>query len=156
MRSVICALAITLLAGTALAHEAMLGELTIGHPWSRPIKAANGAAYLSIENAGSQPDRLIAASSDVAAKVELHAHVIDADGVARMRPVEAIDVPADGSVALEPGGLHVMLMGLRQPLQAGTEFPLTLTFEHAGSITVEVAVEMKPGHDGMDAEHGSQ
>ncbi|MFO1068457.1 MAG: copper chaperone PCu(A)C [Geminicoccaceae bacterium] len=156
MRTLITALAITAgLAGPALAHEARLGELTIGHPWSRPVKAANGAAYLSISNAGSQPDRLIAASSDVATRTELHTHLIDADGVARMRQVQAVDVPADGTVSLQPGGLHIMLFGLREPLQAGSEFPLTLTFEHAGSVTVEVAVEMKPSHGGTDGEHAS-
>lgn len=156
MRTLLTAIALAAaLAAPAAAHEAKVGELTIGHPWSRPVKAANGAAYMSISNAGSEPDRLIAASTDVAERTELHTHLIDADGVARMRPVQAVDVPANGEVMLQPGGLHVMLIGLREQLQPDSEFPLTLTFERAGTVTVEVAVEMKPSHDGMDGEHAS-
>jgi hypothetical protein len=74
-----------------------------------------------------------------------------------MRRVEAIEVPADGMASLRPGGFHIMLIGLTEPLKEGERFPLTLTFEKAGSVTVEVAVEgvgsMGPQQDGMD--HGT-
>ena len=80
------------------------------------------------------------ASTDVATRTELHTHLIDADGVARMRQVQAVDVPADGSVSLQPGGLHIMLIDLKQPLRADQSFPLTLRFEKAGVTQVSVPI----------------
>jgi copper(I)-binding protein len=131
-----------LIAAPAAAHEARIGDILILHPWARatPGAAANGAAYLKIENQGATHDRLIAAAADVAARVELHAHIVE-DGVAKMRQVEAIDAPAGAAAELAPGGYHIMLMELKQPLKAGETFPLTLTFEKAGSIELQVAVE---------------
>lgn len=124
-----------------VAHEYKLGAIAIDHPWARPAVAGrNGAAYLGLAN-GGEADRLIAASSPMARKVELHTHLIDSAGVARMRPVDGVDLPAGGEATLAPGGLHVMLFGLGEALQEGRRFPLTLTFERAGEIEVEVAVE---------------
>ncbi len=129
-------------AGSVLAAEAKLGSLMLEQPWARatPGQAKNGAAYLTIHNAGKADDRLLSAASDVAARVELHNHV-NKDGVMQMRQVEAVAVPAGGMTTLKPGGLHVMLMGLKGPLKEGESFPLTLTFEQAGSTTVQVKVE---------------
>lgn len=131
------------LAAPAFAHDYTAGPLKIGHPWARATVAATGGAFLSIENTGTAPDRLLRASSDVAGKVELHTHIKDGD-VMRMRAVEAIDLPAGQKVMLQPGGYHIMLFGLKRPLKEGERFPLTLEFEKAGTLQVEIAVD-KPG-----------
>jgi copper(I)-binding protein len=157
-----------LVSSKAFAHDFKLGTLTIGHPWARasagPVR--NGAAYLTVHNAGAA-DSLIAVSGDIAERVELHTHLMEGD-VMKMRRVEAVEVPAHGMAALEPGGFHVMLIGLAQPLKEGQHFPLTLTFRDAGEVAVEVKVEavgsMGPagassmGHSTMDhgtMEHGT-
>lgn len=123
-------------------QEAKAGGIAVSQPWARATApgAPAGAAYLTVTNSGSQPDRLVAASTPVATMAELHTHIHD-NGVMRMRPVDAIDVPAGGTVALKPGGLHVMLMGLTRPLAQGSTFDVTLTFEKAGKVTVPVAVQ---------------
>ncbi len=123
------------------AHGYKLGPIEIGHPWARataPGQAAGGG-FLKLRNGGAA-DRLLAASSDAAERVELHSMKMEGD-VMRMRQLDAIDLPAGATVALEPGGLHLMFLGLRQPLAAGSRFPLKLRFEKAGEVTVEVKVE---------------
>ncbi len=117
------------------------GPLTIEVPWARASAGAAraGAAYLRIVNAGAEADRLLGASSPVAERVELHTHRMR-DGVMRMRRIEAVSVPGNEAAELKPGGDHVMLMGLTGPLKRGDTFPLTLSFEKAGKITVPVAV----------------
>jgi hypothetical protein len=128
--------------GTPITRAAdyTVGPLTIEQPWARASVAANGAAYMTISTAGSEADQLVAATSPVADKVELHTHIVEGD-VMRMRPVKAIDVNIGEPAVLKPGGLHVMLIGLKGPLKQGERFPLTLTFEKAGSVTVDVDVE---------------
>lgn len=137
----------------AQAHDFTVGALKIDHPWARatPGQAKNGAAYMMIHSGEAADDRLVSAATDVAQRVELHNHM-NVDGVMQMREVEGIDVPAGGMAALKPGGFHVMLMGLKAPLKEGESFPLTLTFEKAGSTTVEVKVEAVGAmeHDGME------
>lgn len=124
------------------AHEYHAGALYIDHPHARPTPPGGraGAAYFSVANKGGLQDRLLRASSPRAATVELHSMNMDGN-VMRMRPVPAVAVPAGATVKLEPGGLHVMLTGLKQPLKTGERFPLTLVFEKAGSVTVEIVVE---------------
>lgn len=101
---------------------------------------ANSAAYMVIRNTGSEPDKLIAASTDVAKTVELHT-VVEEGGMMRMRQVEGgIEIPANGEVVLKPGGFHVMLIGLTRDLNAGDKVQLTLTFEKAGQIPVTAEV----------------
>jgi copper(I)-binding protein len=126
------------------------GSLTVEAVWARPSVGTRGnsAAYCTIHNAGSTADRLVAAATPYAGKVELHTHIRDGD-VMRMRPVEGgIPVPAGGMVALKPGGYHVMIMQLKQPIVMGGTLPLTLTFEKAGAVTVQASVQMKPGMTG--------
>ena len=127
----------------AHAHDYKAGELTIDHPMSRPSAARNGAVYMTIENKGAAPDRLVAASTPRAGKAELHTHIMDGD-IMRMRQVEAIDLPAGGKAELKPGGFHVMLLGLTAPLKEGDRYTLTLEFQKAGKVPIEVWVE-KPG-----------
>lgn len=131
-------------AQTPMADHAMhsLGDLMVESPWARATARGSrvGGAFLTIHNAGEQTDRLIAADSDVAARVQLHRTQME-NGVMQMRHVEdGIEIPAGGMAELMPGGFHVMLMGLTAPLQEGSTFPVTLTFERAGSITIDVPV----------------
>lgn len=105
--------------------------------------AVSGAVFMRISNTGDVDDRLVAASANVARRVEIHTHLFDASGVARMVEVEdGVVIPAGESHALERGGDHVMLMGLHQPLADGAIFSLTLKFENAGEITVDVILDL--------------
>jgi copper(I)-binding protein len=133
---------LVLAVATAYAHDYRAGEIHIDHPWARAsIGAAKaGAAYMTLTNEGTEPDRLLAASVEVAEKAELHTTRME-DGVMRMRQVEAIELAPGESVAIEPGGLHIMMIGLKAPLAEGERFPMTLTFEKAGEVEVEVAVQ---------------
>lgn len=141
-------------AGAAFAHDYSVGSITIEHPWSRATVAGipNGAAYFVLKNDGTVEDRLLSASSPVANKVELHTHLKDGE-IMRMRQVDDIAVPAGGSAALEPGGLHVMMMGLKEPLAQDSSFPLTLVFDKAGSVTVDVTVDRMGGTQDAHQHH---
>jgi copper(I)-binding protein len=115
-------------------------EQGMGHGDHGGMGGANSAAYMVIRNTGNEPDKLIAASSDVAKTIELHT-VVEEGGMMRMRQVEGgIDIPANGEVVLKPGGFHVMLIGLTRDLNAGDKVELTLTFEKAGQIPVTAEV----------------
>lgn len=142
------------LALPAAADDYMQGDLHIMAPWSRPLPAVsvNGAAYMTIMNMGSTADRLVSVSTPAAKKAELHNHFMEG-GLMKMRPVEAVEIAPGGSAALEPGGLHVMLMGLTQPLEEGKSFPLTLNFEHAGSVEVQVVIGVPAGADQSHMNH---
>ena len=146
---VVVAVALPLVAGLAAAHEFTLKDLRVGHPYARatPPGARAGGAFFTVENRGAQDDRLIAVASPAAAAAELHTMAMDGT-VMRMRAVRAVDIPAGAKVALQPGGFHVMLLDLKQPLAAGERIALTLTFERAGTIDVIVNVEsMVPAAD---------
>jgi copper(I)-binding protein len=104
------------------------------------MNGSNGAAYFTIVNKDSTADRLISAESDVANAVEIHETTMK-DNVMSMSPVEAIEVPPNGQVELKPGGYHIMMVGLKQDLNVGDSVTLTLVFEKAGRITVDVAVK---------------
>lgn len=134
-----------LLACPALAQEYHVGELYIDHPWARalPPVAPAGAAYLRIENRGDLSEKLVAAHTPVARKVEVHEN-IHADGLMKMQKIEELSITPGASVTFEPGGYHFMMFGLKQPLLAGERFPLTLVFENAGSIEMEVTIKEEP------------
>ena len=129
-------------AAAAPAHDYQLRTLKIDHPFARatPPGARSGGVYLTVENNGDRADRLLSVSSPVAGEVELHRMVLDA-GVMHMRAVAGVDIKPGAHLVLEPGGYHVMLGDLKHPLRQGDSFPLTLGFEKAGSIEVQVAVE---------------
>ena len=129
-------------AGGASAHDYQLKTLHIDHPFARatPPGARSGGVFLSVENKGDSADRLLRVSTPVAGTAELHQMVMDA-GVMRMRAIAGVDVKPGDRLVLQPGGYHVMLTDLKRPLQAGDSFPLTLGFEKAGSIEVNVMVE---------------
>ena len=129
-------------AGLALASAALAqpAQLEINNAWAgaTPGKAENGAAYVTITSPTA--DRLVSASSPVAKKAELHTMSMQGT-VMKMRPSAGLDIPSGQPVTLKPGGEHIMLMGLNQPLRDGQSFPLTLDFEKAGPRTVTVTVE---------------
>lgn len=134
----------------AQAHEYQAGQIQINHPWSRamPPSAPNAAAFFVLHNHGDTADRLLGASSPQAQRVELHEHV-HKDGLMKMQQVQGVDLPAGGEVKFVPMGYHVMLFGVKQQLKDGERFPLTLRFEQAGEVQVEVAVQ----RDAPAAEH---
>ena len=137
------ALLLMLVALPAQAKDYKLGNLEIRQPWTRatPPTAQAGGGFLVVANTGTTPDRLIAAKSPAAERVEVHEMKMDGN-VMRMRPVEhGIDSPAGGTVELTPGGLHVMLSGLKAPFATDAKVPLTLVFEKAGSVDIEMPVE---------------
>jgi periplasmic copper chaperone A len=133
------------------------GDLMVKDVWSRATPARNGVAYMTIFNQGQGMDRLIAVESPVAKKVELHTHSMK-DGVMRMRQISAVEVHPGEPAVLAPGGNHVMLMGLHRKLKAGENFAVTLVFEKAGKVTVDVAVgkagAMGHGAPKMQHKHG--
>jgi periplasmic copper chaperone A len=134
----------------ASAAMAQTNQLEVTNAWARatPGKAENGAAYLTIQSPAA--DRLVSVSSPVAKKAELHTMSMEGM-VMKMRPLAGLDIPAGQPVTLKPGGEHIMLEGLGAPLREGQSFPLTLTFEKAGTRTVTVAIE-KPGAAGPAAQ----
>lgn len=139
------------------AGAAAAGEVQIEEPWARASlgRTPNSAAYMVIRS--DAPDRLIGAASPIAARVELH-NTTEHAGVSQMRPVEALEVGPDRPAILQPGSLHLMLMGLEERLVEGRTVPLELTFETAG--TVEVQAEVRGlgrtggGHGGRHGERG--
>ena len=114
-------------------------DLMIMEPYARAT-IPNGAVYMKLVNQGGTDDVLLSAASDMASAVELHESKLDENGVMKMGPVPNIPVPAGGSATLEPGGLHVMLIGLKKELAVGDKFNLTLNFEKSGPKTIEVEV----------------
>jgi hypothetical protein len=138
----LAAAALSLLCTLSLAHDYQLGELHIDHPWARalPPNAPAGAAYFTVQNQGEQDDRLLGAQTPLADKAELHTHVQEGD-MMKMQMIGSLSIPAGSDVVFAPGAHHVMLFGLKRPLVAGERFPLTLEFEKAGKLEVEVTIE---------------
>ncbi|MDQ5848815.1 MAG: copper chaperone PCu(A)C, partial [Pseudomonadota bacterium] len=119
-------LSLLILPASVLAHNVEKGDLQIRHPWSRatPPGAKVGVGYMELRNRGSQPDRLLGASTPLAKRVEMHVTRREGD-VVRMRQVESFDIPAGERVELGPGGGHLMLVDLARPLKKGERVPLT-------------------------------
>lgn len=151
-KSFTAALAATItLSGVALADH--VAEIVVHDAFARSANPKAGAAFMEIMNHGESDDRLIAVKSDVAARTELHTHKEDANGVMKMLHVEeGFALPAGQTLMLERGGNHVMFMGLKAPLENGDTVPVTLVFDKAGEVTVEVTVdqERKPSHPAHD------
>lgn len=127
----------------AIAEDVKAGDLVITQGWSRatPGGAKTGGGFLTIENKGSAPDKLLGASADVAGKVEVHEMTMS-DGVMKMRPVEGgLAIEPGKTVKLAPGGYHLMMMDLKNPLKQGEKLPITLQFEKAGKVAVTLDVE---------------
>lgn len=150
--------AASLLTGPAHAHGSKAGDVRIDHPYSTPTPPGlrTGAVYFrTLANTGKQADRLLAAETPVAAKVEFHEMKLVGD-IMKMRALPSIDLAPGQSIALRHGGeLHIMLLDLRKPLQEGDRFPVTLTFERGGKEEVMVWVQKpKAATQDMDKNHG--
>jgi copper(I)-binding protein len=141
-KPLILAAGLTLVASTVLACETWtLGDLTIQHAWSRATIGADrpGVFYVEITNGGDEDDALTSIATPAAGMPMLHETVVT-DGVASMPHAMSMPVPAGATSKLGPGGFHGMLMGLTAALKEGESFPVTLTFERAGEVTVDVEV----------------
>ena len=140
---VLAALMSAMCATSALAEDVKAGDLVISQGWTRatPGGAKIGGGFLTIENKGTVPDKLIGASADAAGKIEVHEMAVT-DGVMKMRPLEnGLAIEPGKSVKLAPGGYHLMMMDLKNPLKEGEKLPVTLQFEKAGKVAVTLDVE---------------
>lgn len=147
------AAAFSLLSAALMAQEFTAGDLIVDHPMAfetAPMAMAGGG-FMTITNTGTVADRLIAVRADFP-KVEIH-ETVEQDGVAKMLPVAAIDLAPGATVSLQPGGYHVMFMGLDgRQLKDGDEVPATLVFENAGDLPIVFMVEKRP--EGMQMQGG--
>ena len=145
-------LAFLLAAPSARAEDVKAGDLVITQAWARatPGGAKTGGGFLTIENKGSTPDKLVGVSADVAGKIAVHEMAMEA-GVMKMRPVEGgLTIDPGKTVKLAPGGLHLMMTDLKSPLKQGDKLPVTLQFEKAGKVQVTLDVQAvgAPGPSG--------
>nr|WP_170539007.1 copper chaperone PCu(A)C [Ruegeria arenilitoris] len=134
------------------AHAESVISVEDAYARSSGANAKAGAAFMMIRNSGDTDDQLVAVKSDIAARVELHTHKIDDNGVAKMMEVEeGFSIAAGEAHMLQRGGDHVMFMGLKQPFEQGATIPVTLVFEQAGEVVVEIPVDLerKDGHGQM-------
>jgi copper(I)-binding protein len=122
-----------------------LAQIEIENPWSRATApgARIAAGYMTIRNKSAAPDRLLDASTPLAAKVETHVTMKDGD-IMRMREVKGYEIPANGSFELKPGGAHLMLVEIKKPFKEGDRIPVTLRFEKAGELKTEFVVSSGP------------
>lgn len=139
-----------MITSTSFAHDFAIGAIKIGHPYARAMVPGQTttAAYLSLENTGASADKLLRASSPDAKDVEIHTMHMEGD-VMKMRSVDKLDIAPKSKVELKPGmGYHLMVIGVKQPLKAGSKITLQLQFEKAGKIDVVADVEA-PKADAM-------
>jgi periplasmic copper chaperone A len=120
-------------------------DIQVTQAWARPTPPTVqvGAVYFSVKNSGAKEDRLVAVSSSAAASVEIH-ETQTVKGMMQMRQVASVSCPAGATVKIEPGGLHVMLLGLKQPLMEGYRVDLTLRFRDAGVLSIQVPIQNGP------------
>lgn len=138
--------AFTLFSAQTLAHEYNAGDIEIDHPWSReaPPTATVIAGFFQLKNNAQQDDYLINASTPVAKRVEIHTHEMS-DGMMQMKQIDRVKIAAQETVMFKPGSYHLMIFNPEKAYKQGERFPMTLTFQNAGEVQVELAVE-KNGH----------
>jgi copper(I)-binding protein len=144
---------------STLSAVPVLADIIVTDPYARASTAMSesGAAFMVIENTGAEDVRLIVANSDIAERVELHTHKESANGVMQMMEVEGgFVIPAGGTHKLARGGDHIMFLGLTRPMVDGETFPLTLVFENAGEVVIDIPVDLtrKPMHGAGMMQHG--
>ena len=142
----------------AQAQTPAANTVVVEQPWARatPKGAKTGAVYMTLINNGTSADQLVDATTPLATKVQFHQET-EENGVSRMREMPNVDLPPGAKVIFKPGEMHMMLVGLKEPLTEGQTLPLTLHFEHAGNVEVTVPIEkvgamqhepmMMPDHD---------
>ena len=141
---------VLILAATASGAD----SVKVTEPWAMPLPAVsvNGAAYLTLTNHGSEPVTLVDAASTIANRAQIHGHT-EQDGQIKMVHLEEVEIPPHQTQEFTPGGLHIMLMGLKSPLTEGEDFSLTLTFKTGQMVEITVPVtEKMSGMDG-DSSH---
>ena len=144
MKPALAALFAFALLSTAGAATAAASGLLVTSGWSRPaVAGTNGVGYFTILNRGAKPEALVGVETPVAQKVEMHAMSMTG-GVMRMAQVSAAPVPAGGKTEFGPGGYHLMLIGLRKPLNLGDRVPLTLTFASGAHVSTTLSVGVMP------------
>ena len=162
MRAIWFVAAFAMCAAAAWAQQP--GGVQVDNAWARatPGRSTESVAYLKITNTGTTPDRLIGASTPIAAAASLHESKVE-KGIMKMRALDAVPLAAGQTVEFKPNGDHVMLTGLKQPLKQGDSFPLTLKFEKAGEVAINVKVERAGAmsmsgagmnHGNMPMDHG--
>jgi periplasmic copper chaperone A len=156
----ICSLAFALLVGGQLyAQTSGANPIKVEEPWARatPGGAKTGAAYLTLVNSGDSTGQLVGATTPMAEKVQFHKES-EENGISRMRELLTVEIPPGAKVTFRPGEMHIMLVGLKQPLKEGQTFPLTLQFGNASKVDVVVSIAkvgaMRPGDTGA-APHGA-
>ena len=153
IRSALAALGLALamlLVGSALAHNYDKGDLSVRHPWTRAMSQGESVvpAYLEIRNTGMHPDRLIGASSPAAERVELM--LVQEGQLVRQQEVLGLELPPRERLVLRPKASHLLFVGVARPLAKGDRVPLTLRFERAGELHIELEVQ---GLDSRKAHH---
>ncbi|MEP6065418.1 MAG: copper chaperone PCu(A)C [Paracoccaceae bacterium] len=140
LKNVLLSVATAVLLGTtAFAGDA---KIMVDEPYLRSTNPKVAAAFMGLMNHAGQDDRLISATSDIAKRVELHTHIADGHGVMKMTEIKGgIAVPAEGLAHLKRGGDHIMFMGVTKPLNNGDVIEVTLTFEKAGDVKLEIPVD---------------
>lgn len=138
--------------GSSYAQTSVAKSIVVDQPWARatPKGAKTGAAYMTVVNNGAAGDRLVGAATAVADKVQFHQDTED-NGVSRMREIPRVDLAPGAKTVFKPGEMHMMLVGMKQPLVQGQSFSLTLRFEKAGNVEITVPVEGVGAmqHEGM-------
>ncbi|KUM27951.1 hypothetical protein AU467_35180 [Mesorhizobium loti] len=157
MKSIIAALVFAIGTLTVAVAAADSSGITVEHAWARasPKGAVTGGAYVTIINNGSSDDRLLGVSSPAAERIQFHSETND-NGIAKMVQLQTIDVPAGGSFTFKPGGTHMMMTGLKQPLREGESVQLLLRFEKAGTVEAtarigKIAAMSDPGNQAGSA-----
>ena len=153
---VAAAVVLTIVAAISIARsgEKTANGIAVTAAWARatPPGASTGAGYVTVENSGREEDRLVGAISPVAASVLIH-QTSEWDGIARMRAAGDLLIQPGETLAMRPGGAHLMLIGLSAPLAEGDKVPVTLAFEKAGAVTVDLAVAPIGAGAPADARH---
>jgi len=153
--SLVSALFLALAASSASAHEYKLGALVIDHPWSRatPKGAAVAGGYMKITNTGTTPDRLTGGATEAAKKFEVHEMKMEG-AVMKMRELpNGVEIPPGATVELKPGSYHIMMTTLARPFAKGDRVKASLTFEKAGKVDIEFAVDAAGGSGAKEHKH---
>lgn len=155
MLSAVAALLLVVLASNASAHDYKLGPLVINHPWSRatPKAAPVAGGYMKITNTGTVAERLVGGSTDVAKRFEIHEMRMDGNVMKMRELANGLEIPPGQTVELKPGSYHVMMLNPSKQFIKGERVKATLTFEKAGKIEIEFAVEAAGGPAAKEHKH---